>query len=146
MAKNNSRMRSFGLVDLLKLLCYAFVCSVLGFVVVWCIFSFADGRPGSVCGELDRSFSTNDTFEYSQCSLSGDDGISLVLDVKKGMEVYFQEIPGVVTDDDLAPDQLDYYCAQFFDRVRINSLDLKIRVDKKIRQRISVNRNACVSS
>ncbi len=144
MNKKNNGSGKFGFVDLLKLFCYSFVCAVLGFVIVWTFFKIVDGRPENVCSELGKSFKMNDTFDFSSCRLENDDSIYLVLDVKKGMENYFDDADPDVTEDELSSTQLDYYCAEFFDHVRINSLDLNIRVGKKSRQKIHVTRNVCM--
>ncbi|MBQ8707439.1 MAG: hypothetical protein IJ523_05080 [Succinivibrionaceae bacterium] len=144
MSKKNSELSGFGFLDFLQLCCYCFVCSVIGFAVVWTFFWVVDGSPESVCGELKQSFKMNDTFDYASCRLENDDEIRLVLDVRKGMEVYFRDLPKQVDDSELSSTQLDYYCGQIFDRVRISSLELSIRVDRKISQRIHVNRSMCM--
>ncbi len=139
-----SDSKRFGLLDLLKFFCYSFVCVIAGFFAVWLFFRLVDGSPENVCNELGKTFKLNDTFAFSSCKLHNDDEIVLVLDVKKGMEVYFDEIPAFVSEEELSSTQLDYYCAQFFDRVRISSLDLNVRVKQKVRQRIHISRNVCM--
>lgn len=144
MSKKNNGTEKFGVLDLLQLFCYSFVCAVLGFVLVWVFFRIVDSRPENVCSVLGQSFKMNDTFDFSGCRLENDDSIVLVLDVKKGMESYFEDADPDVTEDELSSTQLDYYCSEFFDHVRINNLDLNIRIGRKTRQQIHVSRNVCM--
>ncbi len=134
--------------DVLRFICYGIICAILGFFFVWWIFRILDGSPDGVCNSLKHGFKDNDTFEYSSCRLVendklGSDEIKLVLNIRKGMEVYFDDEPRDITENELTSSQVEYYCDEFFSRARVDYLDLVIKFKGDVKHRLKISREIC---
>ncbi|MGN1357007.1 MAG: hypothetical protein ACI4VX_04945 [Succinivibrionaceae bacterium] len=148
MPESSSVRSGSSFFDILRFVCYGIICALLGYFFVWWIFYLLDGSPGGVCNSLKQSFKDNDTFEFSSCRLisqedQDSDEIKLVLKIRKGMEVYFDDEPKDLSERELNSTQVEYYCNEFFSRVRVDYLDLTIRYQDQVRHHLKISRDIC---
>lgn len=132
--------------QIIKLIVVCFFGLMLGFGMVRLIHWHIETSPDSACGALKTSFKNNDSFDVRKCSLKGTDHgstIQLFLQVKEEMEQYFELQMENITNENITDNQIDFYCIEFFDRTRVDELDLSIVGKSGTLQKIDITREIC---
>lgn len=119
---------------------------LIGFAMMRFIQWHIDTDPSSACDLLKKSFASNDTFSLKSCSLKEKNkhkAIVLVLNVKEEMEAYFDQDLEKINNENITDHQIDFYCSEFFDRTRVDELNLNIDGKAKKLQEIDLTRDIC---
>lgn len=133
--------------QILRLVVVCFLGLLIGYAMMKFVHWRIETSPDSACGLLKESFKNNDSFVFKSCKLREEDGKSgvvLSLRVKDEMEQYFDQHMENITNENITDSQIDFYCAEFFDLTRADSLNLIITGKSGELQQVDVTRDICL--